>query len=74
MQKRLTRDEHNKMIAGVIAGIANYLGHDVVLWRIGAVLGLIFTGFAPIGVIYIAAWVIMPSNISQQPEYDYDAN
>ena len=72
MEKKLTRDIENKIIGGVVAGVAKYLGHDVTLWRLATVVGLICTGFAPIGVIYIVAWIIMPPSGDEQPQYDYD--
>jgi phage shock protein PspC (stress-responsive transcriptional regulator) len=63
--KKLTRDVDGKMIAGVLAGLARYTDSDVTLWRIGFVIGFIFTGFAPLGLAYIFAWFIIPvSNAS----------
>jgi phage shock protein PspC (stress-responsive transcriptional regulator) len=60
MEKKLTRDVQNQMVAGVIAGIAKYLGHDVTLWRLAFVFVTIVTGFAPGIIFYILAWIIMP--------------
>lgn len=60
MQKKLTRDVNNKMIAGVCAGIAKYFGHDVTLWRIGVGLGIVFSGFVPGILAYLFAWIVMP--------------
>ena len=60
--RRLYRDETNKMLGGVCAGLAEYFGVDVTLVRIGVlVLGLaahIFTLVA-----YLLLWAIMPSNV-----------
>ena len=36
--KRLYRDVENKMVAGVLAGFANYFGGDRTWWRIGFIL------------------------------------
>ena len=61
MEKKLTRDVKNQMVAGVVAGIAKYLGHDVTLWRLAFVFVTIVTGFVPGIVFYILAWIIMPA-------------
>lgn len=70
MKKRLERDEENKLIAGVIAGIANYFDHDITLWRLGFIVGLVLTGFFPLGVAYLVAWVIMPVG-NGTPDVEY---
>lgn len=66
MDKKLTRDISNKMIAGVVAGVAKYFGHDVTLWRLAVILGFILTGFMPGILLYIIAWIIMPPEQSGQ--------
>lgn len=71
MHKKLTRDIDNKMIAGVIAGIANYFDHDVTLWRLGAVFVLFLTGFFPLVLAYLVAWIIVPPNHPATPDYTY---
>ena len=40
--RRLTRNTDDAMIGGVCAGLADYLGLDVTLVRVLAVLGAIF--------------------------------
>lgn len=58
-ERRLTRSEDNKVIAGVSGGLANYLDIDPVLVRL-AFLALFFA--SGIGaVIYIALAVIAPT-------------
>lgn len=58
-EQRLTRNERDKMIAGVCAGIADYLAIDPVLVRLAFLL-LIPSG--GIGIpLYIALMIIMPS-------------
>lgn len=42
--KRFYRDGQNKMIAGVLAGLSNYFGGDVTLWRLGFVGLLLLAG------------------------------
>jgi phage shock protein PspC (stress-responsive transcriptional regulator) len=59
--RRLTRSRNNGVIAGVCAGLADYLGVDVVLVRLLWVVLSIFPGAIVGGVIvYLAAWVIIP--------------
>ncbi|HMT20901.1 MAG TPA: PspC domain-containing protein [Promineifilum sp.] len=57
-EKRLTRVEEGRMIAGVCAGLARYLGVDATVIRIIFVL---LTLFAAGGVLlYLILWLIMP--------------
>ena len=56
MHKRLFRDEENKVLGGVCAGVANYFGIDTTLVRIIFVLSGI--GFFA----YILLWAFVPSN------------
>ncbi len=67
MQKKLTRDQENAAIAGVLAGFAEYFGHDRVLYRVAAVVFLILTGFFPGVLIYAAAWIMMPQQVKVEP-------
>jgi phage shock protein PspC (stress-responsive transcriptional regulator) len=57
--KRLTRHSNDRMIAGVCSGVADYLGVDVTLVRLIAVVGTIL-GFGTLIVAYLIAWVLMP--------------
>lgn len=70
-QKRLFRDEENKMVAGVLAGFANFFGHDVLYWRFGYVILFLlslFNGNSIAGnmlialiIAYVACAVLMPA-------------
>jgi phage shock protein C len=63
--KRLYRDESNKMLGGVCAGLAEYFGIDVTLVRIGFVLvGLLTHVFTPFW--YLILWAIMPPKTAVQ--------
>jgi phage shock protein C len=55
---RLARSRDDRVVAGVCAGLARYLGIDPVLVRIAALL-LIFAGGAGI-VLYVIGWIAMP--------------
>ena len=57
--RRLTRNTDDAMIGGVCAGVADYLGLDVTLVRVLAVLGAIF-GLGSLVVAYVVAWLLMP--------------
>lgn len=58
--KRLSRS-NNKMIGGICAGIAEYLGLDPTIVRIVWVLLFFFAGFGVI--LYLILWIIMPKAI-----------
>jgi phage shock protein PspC (stress-responsive transcriptional regulator) len=58
MEKRLHRSLTDKKIAGVCAGLAEYLGWDSTLVRL---LWIILTLLGGSGVlIYIVLWIVMP--------------
>ena len=70
MKKKLTRNTADKIIAGVLSGLAEYFDQDVVLFRLFGAATFIFTGFVPFGILYIFAWIIMPEKGLHDPDYD----
>ena len=58
-KKRLMRDPDNKLLGGVAGGIAAYMGWDTTAVRLAMIL-LLFIPYAPIIIIYIILWLIMP--------------
>ena len=58
--KQLQRSSQNKVIGGVCAGLARYLGVDTVLVRIVFLVALLFFGTGPL--IYIILWIVMPKS------------
>lgn len=64
--KKLYRSKKNKVIAGVSAGVAQYLGIDPVVVRLLMIFLFVMTGFVPLIVIYLCAIVLVPE------EADYD--
>ena len=58
--KRLTRSTENTWLAGVCAGLADYLGFDRDATRIVWLLLTLFTAAFPGILLYIALWVLMP--------------
>ena len=61
MADKKLRRSNNKMIGGVCAGIADYLGLDPTIVRIVWVLMLFFAGFGIL--LYLILWLIMPKAI-----------
>ncbi len=59
MKNKLTRSE-NKMVGGVLAGLADYYGHDQTIWRLGFICFLILTGLMPGVLMYVVGYVVMP--------------
>ncbi len=59
----LRRSQSNRMIAGVIAGLAEYIGMDVTLARaifvVGSVVSVAFPGL----IVYVLLWLIMPEGV-----------
>jgi phage shock protein C len=58
--KKLIRPKKGRMLAGVCAGIANYLDVDVTLVRLVGVF-LLIPGGLPGLLPYIICWVVIPS-------------
>jgi phage shock protein PspC (stress-responsive transcriptional regulator) len=56
--KKLQRPRDNRMLVGVCAGVADFLGIDVNIVRIGLVAFNLFGG-AGVG-LYLIGWVLMP--------------
>jgi phage shock protein C len=60
--RRLSRSSHDRVLAGVCGGIAEYYGSDPTMIRlVAAVLGVI-TGIFPLLLLYILAAVIIPED------------
>jgi phage shock protein PspC (stress-responsive transcriptional regulator) len=62
--QQLRRPVHDRMLAGVAAGIADYLGADVTAVRIILAV-LVFVGGAGIP-IYLAGWLLIPEEGASQ--------
>lgn len=71
MKKRLEREDEQKLIGGVLAGLANYFDHDPKLFRLAAILLLVVTGIFPGLLLYIIAWVVMPRN-DVRVDYEFE--
>lgn len=62
--KRLYRSESDRMIAGVLGGLAAYLKIEPSLTRIGYVVMTMLTGFIPGIFFYVVMMLIIP----EEPE------
>lgn len=58
--KKLTRSRHDRMIAGVCGGIAEYFGIDPTLVRVGYVFLSIISAAFPGVLVYILLAILMP--------------
>lgn len=71
MKKQLTRSD-NRLVAGVVAGLAEYFDHDVTLYRLLFVFGLLLTGVFPLVILYLVAWVLMSTTHITEPITDIE--
>jgi phage shock protein PspC (stress-responsive transcriptional regulator) len=76
-QRRLYRNQTNKVIAGVCSGFSDYLNVDATIVRL---IWILFTFLGGAGIIaYILAWFIIPtrpiesSETTPQPTHDFTA-
>jgi phage shock protein PspC (stress-responsive transcriptional regulator) len=61
--RRLTRPQTDRTIAGVCAGLANYLDVDVVLVRAAWLVFSVVPGAIVGGILaYLAAWLLIPES------------
>lgn len=70
--KKLKRNQEKAIVSGVMAGLADYFDQDPVLFRVAAVTFLILTGFFPGILIYLAAMIVMPKEVSGGVKVDYE--
>ncbi len=62
---QLIRSTSNRMIAGVCAGLGEYLGIDPTIVRLLAVLAF-FTGFGGIAIVYLIMALVIPEQMTLQ--------
>ncbi len=56
----LRRNIHNRQIAGVCGGLADYFGLDPTVVRVGYVLLSIFSVGFPGILVYVILWLVIP--------------
>lgn len=59
LQKPLRRSRHNKVIAGVCGGMAEFFGISAFWFRLAFLIALIPGGVPGFG-LYLLAWLIIP--------------
>jgi phage shock protein PspC (stress-responsive transcriptional regulator) len=64
--RRLVRRTDDKILGGVCAGLADYLGVDRTLMRVLTVLATVL-GFGSVIIAYLVAWVIVPKDVDVYP-------
>ena len=57
--KKLFRSRHNRMLAGVCGGLAEYFNIDPTMMRVITII-LTVTPFVPAGIIYALLWLLIP--------------
>lgn len=70
-KKKLYRSSSNQMVAGVLAGFADYFNQDPTMWRLFFVFFLVITGVMPGLLMYLFAWIIMPLKEVDATEVEY---
>jgi phage shock protein C len=66
-RRTMMRSRTNRKIAGVCAGLAQYLDLDIALVRVLTVLVTFALGIAPGVIAYIVAWIIVPQEPATYP-------
>ncbi|MBY0244662.1 MAG: PspC domain-containing protein [Sphingobacteriaceae bacterium] len=61
MEKKLYRNLHDRKIAGVASGVANYLHIEVTVVRLLFILSTVFLGGSGL-ITYIVLWIVSPTN------------
>ncbi len=63
----LKRTNHNRILAGVCGGLANYLDWDPTLVRIVYAALTIFSAAFPGLIVYLILWLLMPPADEPEP-------
>jgi phage shock protein PspC (stress-responsive transcriptional regulator) len=58
----LHRSRHDRMIAGVLGGVAHRYGWNSTLLRVVYVLGSVLSAAFPGILVYLIAWLLMPES------------
>jgi phage shock protein C len=67
IRKKLVRSRSDRKIAGICAGLADYLDLDVILMRLIWAVATIASGIVPGLVAYVLAWIIVPEEPEMRP-------
>lgn len=69
MEKRLHRNEHDKVVAGVASGLAEYMQVDITIVRLLFVLSTFFLAGGGL-LVYIVIWIVAPINNDLTAKYN----
>ena len=69
MEKRLYRNDFEKVIAGVSSGIADYMEVDVTIIRLLFVLSTVFLVGTGV-LVYLVMWIVVPVNRNPAAKYN----
>jgi phage shock protein C len=58
--KKLYRSQTDRKIAGIFGGLGDYFNIDSNVLRLLAVLVFLVSGFFPVLITYVIAWLILP--------------
>ena len=64
----LRRSRSNRMIAGVVAGLARYFDLDITLARVLYIVLSVFRRLFPGVLVYILLWILMPQEDWDSPK------
>ncbi|MCQ5364494.1 PspC domain-containing protein [Anoxybacillus salavatliensis] len=59
--KKLVRLRHDRMVGGVLSGLAAYMNMDATVVRLLFIALLLITGIMPFAILYALALLIIPS-------------
>ena len=60
LKRRLYRSRRNRMVAGVVGGLAEYIGIDPTLARVVFVVASVMSAAFPGLLLYLVLWAITP--------------
>ena len=60
VHRPLRRSRSKRMIAGVVAGLADYFGVDVTLARVIYVVVSVLSAAFPGALVYVLLWLLIP--------------
>lgn len=66
--KKLYRSEDNKILGGVLGGVAEYYTIDPVIIRLLAVLIAVVTGIVPFALVYLLGVIAIPKQNQAEVE------
>ncbi|QIL50345.1 PspC domain-containing protein [Weissella coleopterorum] len=62
MKQKIYRSKQDKVLAGLLGGLAEYFGWNSQILRIIYLLLVIFTGFFPFGILYLLLLLVIPES------------